>query len=153
MNHNDFSTKPNEAIRVRKQKQNEWEFQMIYECKAKHGITFTIYDAPQMSGASVVPGKSWYFLTMTDGVDSEILQLKDTQAVDALLEKFDADPSTNVIARLMDSNPKIESWVYDFSPGMRADADGWKLQDEDKKQIHAVLAAATQAAEVKKNRL
>lgn len=126
---------------------------MTFECKNKHGITFTIYDAPQMSGASVVPGKSWYFLTMTDGVDSEILQLKDTQAVDALLEQFDADPSTNVIARLMDSNPKIESWVYDFSPGMRADAEGWKLQDEEKKQIQAVLAAASQAAEVKKNRL
>lgn len=125
---------------------------MIFECTGKHGMSYTLYEVPQMKGSKIIPGASWIFLSIDDGANSDIMRIKNKQMVINLLDAFDLDPSVKVIARIMDADPAIEAWIYDFSPAMKADADGWKLQDAEKKQIEAILNASVQAAAVKKSK-
>ncbi len=152
MNHNDFATNSADSARTRVEKLKQWEFHMIFECKGKHGMSYTLYEAPKMKGPKIVPGASWIFLTIDDGAKSDIMRIENNQMVINLLDAFDLDPSVNVIARIMDAEPKIEAWIYDFSPAMKADADGWRLKESEKTQITATLNAANQAAAVKKSK-
>lgn len=152
MNHNDFSNRTNVSARFKVKKLKKWEFHMIFECKNHHGISYSLYEAPQMKGSKLIPGQSWIFITIDDGTNSDIMRVENKLMVINLLDAFDLDPSVNVIARIMDADPKVERWVYEFSPAMKADADAWKLQDSEKMQIEATLNAAIQAATVKKSR-
>ena len=150
MNHNDFATNAADSTRTRVEKLNQWEFHMIFECKGKHGMSYTLYEVAQMKGKKTVPGQSWVFLTIDDGTKNDIMPIVNKQMVMNLLDDFDLDPSVNVIARIMDADAKIEAWIYDFSPAMKVDAEGWKLQDREKAEFEAILKASNQAAAVKK---
>jgi hypothetical protein len=152
MNHNDFSNYENSKERDNSPKLNDWEVKMVFKSTLKHGIVMELFQPPEMDGHNPIPGAYWYFMTIKDGQNSDKAIIKNTAMVDALLAAYDADPKTNVFARIMDADPSIEKFIYDFSPRMKADADGWKLQKSEKDQLEAVLKASNQAAAVKKSK-
>lgn len=151
MNHNDFATYESATERTNAPRINDWEVNMVFKITTKHGIVMELFQPPEMDGPNPIPGKYWYFMTIKDGQNSDKAIVKNTAMVDALLAAYDEDQKTNVFARIMDADKKIEQWVYEFSPAMKADADGWKLQEREKYQLQAILTASAQAAAVKKS--
>lgn len=148
MNHNDFSIMFGDIQRDITPKNNLWDVKMVVCWKGK-GVTLTIYQPPQMKGEVPIPGEHWYYLTIEDGQKSDKEIIKDTAMVDAVLLAFDKDDKTNVFARIMDADPKIENFIYNFSPRLRADAEGWKLKEKEKTELKAILSASAAAAKVR----
>ena len=125
---------------------------MIFECKGKHDMSYTLYETPKMKGSKIISGESWIFISIDDGKKSDIMRIGNNQMVINLLDAFDLDQSLNVIARIMDADPAIEAWIYNFSPAMKADADGWRLMESELSQLKATAEAAGQAAVVRKSK-
>ena len=107
---------------------------MIADWK-KDGIEIALFASAEFVDGLPHPTKRHYFVTIKEGGRSDIEIIKDSQLVEGILANHDADPSTNIFARIADGDPKVEKMIYDFSPVLKAVADAWNLSETEKTQF------------------
>ena len=141
MNRNDITLAEHAIKRYSEQRISLWNTEMIADWK-KDGLHIALFASPEFVDGTPHPTKRHYFITIKEGGRSDIEIVKDAQLVEGILAKHDADPTTNIFARIADGDPKVEKMIYDFSPALKAVADAWELSESERAQFHEMLEAA-----------